>query len=396
MRLPKYRLRPDRDYAFVEYLGKRVPLPGKKNSKESTDAYLEFCRELLNRQESGTPSRLPGASSTIAILVRDYLLWAKTYYKDSRDSTGEYALLRYASRPLVRLYGSEKVGDFGPTKLKLVRDAMISGCWLRADEGGGAWSRPYVNAQVNRIRRIFRWGVEHELVQPTVLEGLRSVPSLKAGRTEAREPQPVQPVSAADVEAVLPHLTAVVSAMVRLQKITAMRSDNLCSLRWCDVDRSGSIWIYRPRRHKTSWRGKSLAIPLGPQSQEILQAFLDRPGDAWLFSPKESEVARIGREKRRQARAPKRTPGDRFTTRSYRRSVIYGIKAANRARVKDGLPPVEEWTPHQLRHARATEIRKKYGIEAARVSLGHARVEATEIYAELNLEQALRIAGEIG
>ena len=57
---------------------------------------------------------------------------------------------------------------------------------------------------------------------------------------------------------------------------------------------------------------------------------------------------------------------------------------------------VEAWTPQQLRHTRATQIRKKYGIEAAQIILGHSKADTTEIYAERDLARARRIMGEIG
>lgn len=50
----------------------------------------------------------------------------------------------------------------------------------------------------------------------------------------------------------------------------------------------------------------------------------------------------------------------------------------------------------QLGYRRGTEIRRKYGIEAAQVALGHARADVTQIYAEKNLELAKRIARETG
>ncbi len=57
---------------------------------------------------------------------------------------------------------------------------------------------------------------------------------------------------------------------------------------------------------------------------------------------------------------------------------------------------IPHWHLHQLRHNRGTEVRKKYGIEAAQMALGHARANVTEIYAEKNLEQARQIAKEMG
>jgi len=41
-------------------------------------------------------------------------------------------------------------------------------------------------------------------------------------------------------------------------------------------------------------------------------------------------------------------------------------------------------------------VRRDYGLDAAQVALGHARADVTEIYAEKNLEMAVRIAKETG
>ena len=57
---------------------------------------------------------------------------------------------------------------------------------------------------------------------------------------------------------------------------------------------------------------------------------------------------------------------------------------------------VPHWHPHQLRHTRATEVRKTYGLEAAQVSLGHAQAKVTEVYAKRDLILASKVAAEIG
>jgi integrase len=54
------------------------------------------------------------------------------------------------------------------------------------------------------------------------------------------------------------------------------------------------------------------------------------------------------------------------------------------------------WHPHQLRHTAGTAIRKKYGVEIAQVILGHATLDATEIYAERDVARAIKIVREIG
>ena len=79
-------------------------------------------------------------------------------------------------------------------------------------------------------------------------------------------------------------------------------------------------------------------------------------------------------------------PGDRYTRFSYNQAVKRACRRAN----------VSPWCPNQLRHLRATEVRKQHGIEAAQVMLGHARADVTEVYAEKNLEKAIEIARESG
>jgi hypothetical protein len=51
---------------------------------------------------------------------------------------------------------------------------------------------------------------------------------------------------------------------------------------------------------------------------------------------------------------------------------------------------------NQLRHNAATRIRAAYGIEAARIILGHSSAVTSEIYAEADRENAKKIMGQMG
>jgi hypothetical protein len=44
----------------------------------------------------------------------------------------------------------------------------------------------------------------------------------------------------------------------------------------------------------------------------------------------------------------------------------------------------------------ATEIRERFGVEAAGVLLGHSKLESAQLYAERNANLAVRIAREVG
>jgi site-specific recombinase XerD len=54
------------------------------------------------------------------------------------------------------------------------------------------------------------------------------------------------------------------------------------------------------------------------------------------------------------------------------------------------------WHPYQLRHNAATYIRREFGIEMARIILGHRSLSVTEIYAEADQEKARSVIQKLG
>ncbi|MHC4399622.1 MAG: tyrosine-type recombinase/integrase [Planctomycetota bacterium] len=312
------------------------------------------------------------------------------HYRRDGEATESLYQVKAALRPLRRLYGYALAGEFGPRSLKTVRQSMI-------DSG---LSRGVINKRIGIIKQAFKWGVGEELVPPSVHHGLQAVVGLQKGRTEAPEPERVGPVPHDLVDATLDFLGSIVADMVRFQRLTGCRPGEVCILRPCDVDRSGDVWEYRPESHKTEHQGRSRIILIGPTSQGLLAPYLLRPTDAYCFSPKDTVKRQLDERqaKRRtplscgnrpgtnRRRKPKRSPANRYTRDSYRRAI-------HRACDKAG---VERWSPNRLRHSTGTEIRKRYGLEGAQVVLGHARADVTQVYAERNLELAVRIARECG
>jgi len=99
------------------------------------------------------------------------------------------------------------------------------------------------------------------------------------------------------------------------------------------------------------------------------------------------KTKRTPSELKRQRKAkPRRVPAERYNRGSYRVAIVRACRKAD----------VPEWSPLQLRHTAATLIRAKYGLEAAKAILGHARVETSQIYAERDLGRAQEIMAEIG
>jgi integrase len=101
----------------------------------------------------------------------------------------------------------------------------------------------------------------------------------------------------------------------------------------------------------------------------------------------------------KRARSPRRQPGESYNTAAYAHAIARAVKKANWKFIEASVEleyHIPHWHPHQLRHAHATEVRKRFGIEAAQVALGHAHVSTTEIYAERNLELGTKVAAHMG
>ena len=58
------------------------------------------------------------------------------------------------------------------------------------------WCRNTINRHVGRIKMLFAWAVESELLPGEVLYRLSAVKGLRRGRSDARESNPVRPVVA--------------------------------------------------------------------------------------------------------------------------------------------------------------------------------------------------------
>jgi integrase len=420
----------------------RVTLDGKDHllgpygSAASKEAYRRLVAEWAGGQGRFAPKD-EAQPFTVNDLVLAYWKFAKSYYGFD-GKRGDEACLRAALRLVRSLYGRTPARDFGPKALKACRQEMVA----------RGWSRGYVNAQVDRLRRMFRWGASEELIGADVYEGLRTVAGLRAGKTEARETQKVRPAPSEHIDAALPCMPAVVQAMVSFQRLTACRPDEVCRLRPLDVEKdNASCWVFRPGsdegphgRHKNAHHKHERLILIGPRAQEVLQPYLEIEPEDFCFSPARGEAARAAerRERRRTPLYPshlkrllanrkpnrRRAPGNRYDTASYRRAIERACdkafplpdhlaqrlrdngkkesRTAWWARLTEGerlevraWRRAHRWRPNQLRHVRATELRR-HGLDVAKTILGHSKVETTQLYAEKDLIAAMELISRIG
>lgn len=368
---------------------------GVYGSPESYEKYDELVTRWLIHYDD--PTRLNLTVDDLALLYLDH---AKEYYQKGGQPTREFGNIRSALRLLLRDCGTTRVLDFGPRDLRRFRDGLIGKHDERTKpDSGRVVSRSYINKAVSKIVRMFKWAVSEQLVPVAIFQALMTVEGLKKGRSRARETAPVRPVDAQHVDAVLPLVAPQIATMIQLQRLTGMRPGDVTLVRPCDIrQRDDGIWEYRPQTHKTEHHGLERLIVIGPKAHDELKPWLTRARDSYCFSPREAldHVRAAQRRARktpiqpsqqnRRKSHPKRPPGAHYTEASYRQAIQ---RACRKAKV-----PI--WSPNQLRHEFGTKVRTKYGLEAAQVTLGHARADVTQIYSERDLSLAVRVAKAIG
>ncbi len=358
---------------------------GKHDSPESHAKYHRLVGDyvangLVAPEE---PTHQADEPITVACVTAEFRPLAKTKYANSPGHLSKYNSL---CDQLDDEYGHTLAIEFGPRKLARLRESFI--------KAGNC--RKYVNAKTKDVCAIFRYAVSCELVDYAVYERLRTLEPLRQGQTEARESEPVQPVELDVVRMTAKHLSPVLKAMIALQAGTAMRPSELTRMRPCDIEqRKDGVWIYRPSTHKTKHRGKSKSIPIVGDLKLTLKPFLDREQEQFCFSPRESAQwyrdqrtanritpdgpgrGKVGSNRRAN---PKRQPREQWTSDAYRRAIDRAAKKAK----------VQHWTPYQLRHRAATDVRAALGLEYSTALLGHSSMRMTELYAKVSEQKAIQ------
>ena len=326
MSTPKYRHHRATGLA-VTTIGGVDHYLGKWNSRESKEKYGRLIGEWA---ATGRPAAASGL--TVAELCLAYKKYAESYYSPG----GMLDNIAVAIRALRLKYGPTPAAEFGPRALKAVRQQFV-------DEGK---ARVYCNRLTHLIRRAFKWAAGDELLPTTTWQALAMVEGLRCGHTPAHETNPVRPVDDATIAATIPHLPAIVADMVRLQLLTGARPAEICSLRPCDVDRTGEAWLIRLAAHKTAHKGKVRVIVVGPKGRKVLARYLSRDMEAFCFNPAETVAAQLAvKHAKRQTpiscgnspgtkrihRKPKRRAGAKYDTNAFRHAIHRACDLADKA-----------------------------------------------------------------
>jgi hypothetical protein len=219
---PMYRKREGRSQALVTLTDSvtkrhRDFWLGEHGTAESRELYHRVIAEWETNEQ-----RFPQATSCraapeeadglmLVALLRDFYRWAKRNY-----DKGELRSFYIVMVLMPRYYGRTPAVAFGPKKLRMLREEMVRGDQT-TDPPRKPWSRKYINQQVQRVRRIFKWAVAHEPVAPDVHQALCTLEPLKRGRSAARENPKIGSAPQALLDAVLPNLSRHVGAIVELR-----------------------------------------------------------------------------------------------------------------------------------------------------------------------------------
>ena len=301
--------------------------------------------------------------------------WARRYYRRPDGTlSGQHAQLSYAMAPVVELFGAIPAREFGVRHLRAVRQRLLE---------RGSLSRRTINARINQIRRVWRWFAEHELAGGHQVQELAALRPIPPGRLGARESAPVQPVSEAVFQAIIETARAArgwslraAGSLAELQWWSAMRPAEACSLRGTDIEHRRTCWLVRPAMHKTAHRGRRREIWLGPRAQRVLTALPTWGSPGPLFAGL----------LRGRPLAGRRGDGSAALVRRYRQLLHELCRRC-------GVEPV---SPNRFRHAAATRLRARYGLEVAQVVLGHASAAMTEVYAGPDGGRAAQVLAEAG
>lgn len=323
---------------------------------ESPDADAEYRRLIAEFLATGLPPRKRkqrGEGITLGRICARYALHVLERYT-KRGKPTSYALgLAAILREVEASHGHVAAGEFGPVALAAIRSG-----WVQPGRDGSParMARATANQWAKGVVEMYGWAVAGELIPAAPWEALRALGPLTP-RDGGRGVKRVQGVPLAVVEATLPAVPRPGPALVRLLLASGMRPSEACSIRPCDLDTSGDVWVYRVADdwNKTEWVGKARTVYLGPRSQAILRPLL-----AAASSPTQYLF-----------RASVRC--DRSGNRPYQAKSL--SRAIERACAKTGQP---HWHAYQLRHTALTQRYAKLGILAARATGGHAK-EATTL-----------------
>ncbi len=373
---------------------------------ESEEAIRNYQRFQLEWAEASCEIRSV-SDLTVIELAATFLEYCEGYYVKNGEQTSEVYAVRRSMAILGEIVSDDmRVDEFSGDTLRLYQGHCV----------GKGYSISTIKHYVNLVIRCFAWGSSRNgrgnrpMVNPVIVASLREVEGLVPGRTKAPKPKKVKAVALADVEKTIAAVDkmrcavsrkAMIKKIIQVHLLTGMRSSQLLSITLGQLVRHDpaipGVWRYDCRKNKTEHLGTESVYYLGPKVIEILEPIIE--------SVERDAVARgIGKDEildipllSFEARQAKR---GRHATNEARQRVRVGIdpdryrQLIARACKEAGL---SRWKPHQLRHTRATEVKRIYESDAAAAAaIGDSEEVTKRVYIDETDAVKIRIARETG
>ena len=324
----------------------------------------------------------PSSVTNVGDLMNKYLQWASNTLRKTRDGLDSPDLpkVRRAIK-FLDPYLDWPIDDFGPDELRAVQKTLLDSEY-KAYKTAKRYTRRGINDTLNCIRTAWRWGLGRGLVKIENVEVLKEIKSLKTGQDNVHENHRRGIVTEKEFHKVLAKANPVARDMLRLIWLTAMRPYEVCDLRPYDIlTDDNECWLYIPGRdkspigdHKTSRFDRIKVIPLTRAAQKVLKPRIkDFASKDYVFKPREAvkDLERLIVKTR-----------EKYDHNTLCRACK---RACEHAKVK-------EFVPYDLRRTVATGTRALLGKEAAKVLLGHAKTDTTDIYLLEEVQEAIKVA----
>jgi integrase len=364
---------------------KAVTYHGQWGLRETKSNYEKWLAEYLSattQPESHQPSEdtTPAGEPMLADLVTAFMQWADGYYRNPKTNlpTSQHHVLRSAIRELKPWVESGMLcKDFTTKDLLAVRAAIIHRDIMPQSQftPKKKLSISSVNILICKIRLCFKKGVEFGLVPINVFQALMCVQNLNWRTAPTlRNPAPIKPAETVSLEKIQSYLKPVYQVLMKVHRTTGMRVKELVEMRWSEITpekNDPTLYCYQPATHKNSHRGQERKIFIHEDLIADMKAIRKKVWEkdfCWCSTGKGINAGYSGQ----------------MTSAAY----YLAIKGAIRRYNRDNKTQIERFTPLQIRHLVGTEIRETDGIEAAAATLGHARLNTTEIYAEQSFTKA--------
>lgn len=328
--------------------------PGSSPSPECLKDYLDILEAWESRgRQPRCKARFPSDPKTLANLVDGYEAHLQSLgrYQAGGQETTTWRFIRPCLDSFRQSFGSLSIRHMTKATLVAYRNAqerLVAQAHMMPRNA---------NRRLARLRDFVIWAIQLGHLPETLGWTADHLPKVERHlhhdvilqRTHSK-----RAVSWEEVRAVAAVCSEVYATMLLVHRKIGCRPGELCAMDAREIEVSGEWWKWTPTRTKTQRHGHRTVYWLDKEVQEMLGTWV-KSGRVWPNEP---------------------------TSTNYLEAVESGCKRAG----------VERFTPHEIRHAVATERANDPSIPlaAASRSIGHVRVTSLQSYVHEDEEMVKR------